>query len=98
LIVFADNASVHHIKMVKENLDSKVTLLYNAAYSPMLNPMEEFFSKFKKLLRKADNKNEVELIRSIQDIIHRFSVNDFNGYIKHLLHYIEESLSGNDLF
>ena len=44
-------------------------------------PKEEFFSKLKKLLRKADNKNKVELIRSIQERIHRFSVNDLNGYI-----------------
>jgi len=52
LVVFADNASVHHAKMVKTHLGSKVTLLFNAAYSPMLNPIEEFFFKFRKLLRK----------------------------------------------
>ena len=97
LVVFADNASVHHAKMVKTHLGSKVTLLFNAAYSPMLNPFEEFF-KFKKLLRKMPTSNELELIESIQKTLKLFSLSDFKGYITHILHFIEESLEENDLF
>jgi len=47
LVIFIDGASTHHSKFVKSTFESKITFLFNAGYSPMLNPIGEFFSKFK---------------------------------------------------
>ena len=48
VILFMDNASVHHSKFVKNSLEGYVTFLFNASFSPILNPIEEFFAKIKK--------------------------------------------------
>ena len=52
LVIFVDNASAHTVNIVKEKMDLRLIFLYNASYSPMLNPIEEFFSKFKKIILK----------------------------------------------
>jgi transposase len=44
-----DNARIHHSKeFIKANFDGKIRILYNAPYSPDLNPIENFFSVLKK--------------------------------------------------
>lgn len=45
LVFFVDNATAHTADIVKEEIESKVSILYNAGYSPFLNPIEEFFSQ-----------------------------------------------------
>jgi hypothetical protein len=42
LIFFMDNASIHKANCLK-NLFSCLQVLYNAPYSPFLNPIEEIF-------------------------------------------------------
>lgn len=97
VIIFADNASVHTAGAVKSSLDSKVTLLYNAPHSPMLNPIEEFFAQFKYLLQKRSTKTEQELIVSIQEVLATFDNNQIKAYIRHTLSFVEPSLNYEDI-
>lgn len=62
LIIFADNAPSHVSTLVREKIGNQVIFLMNAPYSPMLNPIEEFFSKMKYLLRKSLISEERQLI------------------------------------
>lgn len=48
-----DNMRSHHVKAVREILESKgIGLLYLPPYSPALNPIEKMWSKVKAILRK----------------------------------------------
>lgn len=54
-IVVMDNLSAHKGERVKELIEARgCELLYLPAYSPDYNPIEEAFSKLKRLLRKAE--------------------------------------------
>jgi transposase len=53
-IVIMDNVGVHKVTGVREAIEARgTTLIYLPPYSPDLNPIEQFFSKLKALLRKA---------------------------------------------
>ena len=53
-IVIMDNVSVHKVAGVREVIEAReAILLYLPPYSPDLNPIEQFFSKLKAILRKA---------------------------------------------
>jgi transposase len=52
-IVFMDNASVHMVEGVEEAIEARGAIpFYLPAYSPDLNPIEQFFAKLKSMLRK----------------------------------------------
>jgi transposase len=49
-----DNVGVHKVAGAREATEARgATLFYLPPYSPDLNPIEQFFSKLKALLRKA---------------------------------------------
>lgn len=98
VFIFLDNASWHTTPYIKEALGTELNFIFNAAYSPMLNPIEEFFSKFKKIVKKEMVKNDIELFRAIQNALRAFTPNDFKGYIRHVLRYISSSLRNEILF
>ena len=53
-IVVMDNVSVHKVAGVREAIEAREAILrYLPPYSPDLNPIEQFFSKLKAILRKA---------------------------------------------
>jgi len=53
-IVIMDNLSSHKVTGVRQAIEAAgARLLYLPPYSPDLNPIEQFFSKLKALLRKA---------------------------------------------
>jgi len=61
-IIVMDNAKFHHSKIVKEILNSNnIVFKYLPAYSPQLNPIEEFFSMLKARYITAKNSfNSIE--------------------------------------
>jgi transposase len=53
-IVILDNLSSHKVAGVRQTIEATgAKLLYLPPYSPNFNPIEQFFSKLKALLRKA---------------------------------------------
>jgi transposase len=53
-IVIMDNVSIHKVAGVREAIEARgATLYFLPPYSPDLNPIEQFFSKLKAMLRKA---------------------------------------------
>lgn len=97
IVVFADNASIHHSYFVRSVLGNQITFLFNAPYSPMLNPIEEFFSKFKALVKKEICTNEKQLLQAIQNALQAFTAKDFRGYIRDTLRSIYLSFDEKDL-
>ena len=65
-IIVMDNVRSHHVKAVKQLLNSsKVTYLYLSPYSPDLNPIEKMWSKLKAFLRKEKIRMASELPSAI---------------------------------
>ena len=64
----------------------------------MLNPIEEFFSKFKKMIRKNSILTEEELVLSVRQALNRFEPKELNAYIRHMLSFARKSLDYEDMF
>lgn len=71
-----DNARIHHYKKVKKFAnENNITLLYNAPYSPLFNPIELIFGEIKKYFRNLEHINI-----NIDNDIHN-SINNVNNNI-----------------
>ena len=67
-IVVMDNMRSHHVKAVREILESKgMKVLYLPPYSPDLNPIEKMWSKMKAILRKW----KIRCLEQLPDAIER---------------------------
>ncbi len=65
-LVVMDNLSAHKGERVGELIEERgCGLLYLPAYSPDLNPIEEVFSKIKRLVRKAEARSQEALVEAI---------------------------------
>lgn len=52
IVILMDNATIHKSSIVyKTAREMKTTILFNAQYSPWLNPIEQLFNKLKRQLR-----------------------------------------------
>lgn len=97
IIVFHDNAPSHIAKFVDLTLGDQITFIYNGPYSPMLNPIEEFFSKFKLLVKRQLCKTREELVETVQKSFLYFEQTDFKGYLRHTLSYCYPALEEEDV-
>jgi transposase len=55
-VVILDNASIHHVEEISDIIEDEAgaRLLFLPPYSPDLNPLEEFFSKVKGIMKTCD--------------------------------------------
>jgi transposase len=70
---------------VREAIEARgATLLYLPPYSPGLNPIEQFFSKLKALLRKAAARSIDSLWEVIGSYLADFSPSEREAYLIHV--------------
>jgi transposase len=94
-ILIMDNCRFHHRLDVKQFLIEKnILFMYLPAYSPQLNPIEEFFSylksKYTDIQPLSRNKNEI--INRVSNIFEN-DVVCFLGWFRHMRVWIERGLS-----
>lgn len=83
-IVIMDNVSVHKVAGISEAIEARgATLLYLPPYSPDLNPIEQFFSKLKSVLRKAAARSLQSLWATIGSCLVDFSPRECAAYLSH---------------
>ena len=81
-IVIMDNVSVHKVAGVREAIEARgAMLLYLPPYSPDLNPIEQFFSKLKAILRKTAASSIERLWTVIGSCLKDFSPNECAAYL-----------------
>jgi transposase len=81
-IVVMDNVSVHKVIGVREAIEARgADLFYLPPYSPDLNPIEQFFSKLKALLRKAAARSIDALWDAIGSFLADFSPRECAAYL-----------------
>ena len=81
-IVVADNLSSHKVAGVREAVErAGAYLVFLPPYSPDLNPIEQVFSKLKRLLRKAMARSYDCLWKTIGKLLDCFSENEYKNYL-----------------
>jgi transposase len=79
-----DDLSAHKGERVKELIEQRgCELLYLPPYSPDLNPIEEAFSKVKRILRKAESRMREALVEAIGAAISAVTAKDARGCFEH---------------
>ena len=83
-IVVMDNLSAHKGDRVSELIEERsCELLYLPSYSPGLNPIEEAFSKIKRLLRQAQARTKKALVEAMRIALCAVSPQDVKGFLEH---------------
>jgi len=82
-VVIADNLSSHKVSGVREAIESVgATIRYLPPYSPDLNPIEQLFSRFKAMLRKAAKRTTEALWDEIGRLVDTISANECLNYFR----------------
>lgn len=80
-VVVMDNLPAHRVKGVRSAIErAGAKLLYLPPYSPDFNPIEQAFSKFKALLRKAAARTLHDLWNTIAAILPAFTPEECRNY------------------
>lgn len=83
-VVIMDNLSAHKGQKVRVLIEERgCELIYLPPYSPDLNPIEEAFSKTKRLLRKAEARSRQALVEAIGRALSTISAQDAWGFFEH---------------
>jgi transposase len=83
-VVVMDSLTAYKGARMKEMIEERgCQLLYLPAYSPDLNPIEEAFSKIKRLVRKAEARTRETLIEAIGSALCVVTSRDTRGFFEH---------------
>lgn len=83
-IVIMDNLSSHKKAGVREAIEAAgAQLAYLPPYSPDFNPIEQAFSKFKWLLKSAQERTVDTLWRTCGKLLDKFSETECRNYFRH---------------
>lgn len=67
------------------------------AYSPFLNPIEELFSQWKQIIRRAQPANENELYDAVHNASEHITPQNCLHYIQHMESYLPDCLQRNEI-
>ena len=82
-IVVIDNLGSHKGSRVRKLLRAAgIKCFFLPPYSPDLNPIEQMFSKLKRLLRKANERTVEDTWQRIGNLLDHFSPHECAAYIK----------------
>ena len=95
-IFFMDNASIHRAKLLKPFFEN-FNILFNAPYSPFLNPIEEFFGNWKYHYRKNFRENSASIIEKILRSVKEIDENLLFSFYIHVMTFLRDCLQGNNI-
>ena len=83
-VVVMDNLAAHKVAGVREAIEAVgASVLHLPPYSPDLNPIEQFFSKLKALLRKAAARTKDALWAAVGGALDAFPEAECRNYLAH---------------
>jgi transposase len=83
-IVIMDNLASHKVDGVREAIEARgASVRYLPAYSPDLNPIEQFFAKLKAFLRKAATRTVEALWDAVAAALVTFAEDEYQNYLAH---------------
>lgn len=82
--VLMDNCSIHKGKKIREMIESVgAKLIYIPTYSPEYNPIEQMWSKIKRILQGLSARTYPDLAKAIEIAFERISLNDIHNWFTH---------------
>jgi transposase len=79
-----DNLNAHKGERIKELIEERgCEVVYLPPYSPDFNPIEEAFSKIKRLLREVEARTREALVEAIGAAISVVTASDARGFFEH---------------
>ena len=82
--IVIDNLPAHKVAGVIEAIEALgASVLYLPSYSPDLNPIEQFFSKLKALLRQAAERTIPNLCRRIRLLLRTVCPEECTNFLRH---------------
>jgi len=94
-VVIMDNVPFHKSTLVKHKFIEKGHVIkYLPPYSPMLNPIENAFSKWKTYVKRANCMSEEELLRAMADGMKTINKDDCEGWYTNMKRYLRLSKEG----
>ncbi|KJU82441.1 transposase [Candidatus Magnetobacterium bavaricum] len=79
-----DNLSSHKSKNVEEAINARgAKLIFSPPYSPELSPIEYYWAKMKKYLKKKCAKTRDELDNAIKEACEFIDHSDISGWFRH---------------
>ena len=83
-VVVLDNLSAHKGERIRELIEERgCELIYLPSYSPDFNPIEEAFSKIKRLVRKAQARTKEVLLKAIGSALSAVTSADACAFFEH---------------
>jgi hypothetical protein len=92
-VIIMDNAAFHKTDLVRNFFkDNNLTFLYLPPYSPMLNPIEECFSKVKNSIRKLlyDGRH---LLDSVNEAFAGVTSANCRGWFNHIKQFFPQCIN-----
>ncbi len=90
-VLFMDNATIHKAKLLKPLLEN-FQVLYNAPYSPFLNPIEELFGNCKFQFRKRYVQKEKNMLEKILDSVNSIDEANIFSFFMHSVTFLQDCL------
>jgi len=98
VILLMDNAKIHHSKEYMQVFTKFYNVLYNAAYTPQLNPIEFMFSKLKITVKKLSPLNENDLVMKILLAATSITPYECAEYIIHSCKYLKDAYECKEFY
>lgn len=70
-----------------------MNILYLPAYSPQLNPIENWFSEVKAKVRKTNYSGERQLLDIMQRTLREYENYDFSNYFQGIMKYVQKGIN-----
>ena len=85
-VILMDNVRFHHSKIIKDCINKTTNkIIYNIAYNPDTNPIENCFSILKKVVGKKEPTSEMQLIKEIVNSLKYVTRPKCEAFYKHSL-------------
>jgi len=88
-VIICDNARFHKTEEISSLFAHNGHVLrFLPPYSPFLNPIENVFSKWKNIVKRANSQNEQQLMDAIQNGFLSITTEDCNSFYRKMFNYI----------
>ena len=85
-IILMDNVRFHHSKIIKDLINETTNkIIYNVAYNPETNPIENCFSIIKKIVGNREPTNKNQLLKEIANSLKHITKTKCESFYKHSL-------------
>ena len=95
-VIFLDNASIHRANILKPCL-RKYHVIYNAPYSPFLNPIEELFGIWKYNFRNLVFDKSKNVVQKITESCTNLDLESISSYFIHSIEFLDDCINKNPI-